>query len=271
MNDHEQHPVLFEHPTIIHDLDDGVLLRVMSHLDPLPDRFNSARCCKRLHHLTNDPRLWLTVTHTPPTPRPSTVYTTLADAVDASHPGDTIVIQPGVYLAQHIDVRWPLRICGAGPTPEHTVLRAPKGVDYAVDFFAAAMMVNLTIESCRSPSVVHSAGRLVLERCILRCETEGLDHLLTPLQTRASMRIACADDGEDDVGAQMCVDGGSKDTCLPVVDAVATLKASLAAVRARGMVPAAPAASPHAVPDDATGGAAVGAGRLIVSECVLQV
>ncbi len=76
-------------------------------------------------------------------------------------------------MVHEVVVQWPLRICGAGGLPEHTVLRAPKGVDYAIDFFAAAMLVNVKVESCRSCAVIHSKGRLYLERCMLSCETQG--------------------------------------------------------------------------------------------------
>lgn len=236
------------------DLDDGVVLRVMQHLDPLPHRFLAARSCKRLHNLCTDPRLWLTVTPTnAPALNPATPpHATLAEAIAASRPGDTILLQPGVHNVQGVVVTWPLTIRGAGAAPEHTVLRCPRGADFAIDFFASSRLLNLTVASVRSPAVVHSAGQLVLERCVLRCRTEGLDHLLTPLHTRATTVSTRA----------LRVGANAMDKHA----AMAALRASLQAVQDKGAV----AAPPPSTDDDGSLEAA-GVGRLLVAECVLQV
>lgn len=240
------------HGTGFDDLDDGCMLRVMAFLHPLPDRFNSARCCKRLHNLNHDPRLWLTVSPNASScdARPNAPsHATLAEAVAASRPGDTILLAPGLHDVQGVVVKWPLTIQGAGGAPEHTVLRCPRGADFAIDFFASSRLLNVAVVSVRSPAVVHSAGHLLLERCVLRCKTEGLDHLLTPLHTRATAAIS------------------KIDACprpeMDRVAAVASLRTSLKAVQDKGFVDALP---PLTLSD-----CVADVGRLRVVECVLQV
>ncbi len=54
--------------------------------------------------------------------------------VQASRPGDTILVEPGAWHeARDVAVRWPLRIVGGGAAPADTVLHCPRGADAALD------------------------------------------------------------------------------------------------------------------------------------------
>ena len=92
---------------------------------------------QRLCGLVSDPRMWLRVSHDA-SPRPGFcrgVHATLRAAVQASRPGDTILVEPGAsHEARDVAVRWPLRIVGGGDAAAETVLQCPRGADAALDF-----------------------------------------------------------------------------------------------------------------------------------------
>ena len=100
-------------------------------------RYRSVLSAQRLCALVSDERMWLRVSHDA---RPRLgfcrgAHPTLRAAVEASRPGDTIVVEPGAWHeARDVAVRWPLRIVGGGDAPADTVLHCPRGADAALDF-----------------------------------------------------------------------------------------------------------------------------------------
>ncbi|GAB4819561.1 hypothetical protein N2152v2_006607 [Parachlorella kessleri] len=190
------------------DLDDATLQRILSFLHPHPDLFRVAASCRRLRDLALDRRSWLVVCHTPQEPAVGIprqyrkTFLTLQDAISASRPGDTIVIAPGEpHRVCGVVVPWPLHIMGGGTSPEQTLLLCPRGGGTALDFRhipldatrrASARLANLTVLSRLGSCVTHRRGRLAIEGCWLRCESEGLDHLVSPIATLATSGPAAA-------------------------------------------------------------------------------
>ncbi len=113
-------------------------------------------------------------------------FLTLADAVAASRPGDTILLEPTPLGRPHdaagIVISHPLRLLGGDSAPGDCVLRCSvRGVP-ALIFTASAHLSNLTIEGDGlAGAVAHHAGRLQLEDCEVLCCARGLPHLAAPL------------------------------------------------------------------------------------------
>jgi len=172
------------------DFHDGVLLRLLRFLTPLPDLYNVARVSKRFHNLANDPRLWLVVSQDVDRGQEAAMefcarFTTLSAAVTASRPGDTVFIQPGAHVANNVVIKWPLHMIGGGQTPiDNTQLQCLGGAsDTAVEFWASSRMTNLSIHARALASCVrHHSGSLLVEKCILRCDGDHpLKHLCSPI------------------------------------------------------------------------------------------
>ena len=51
---------------------------------------------------------------------------------------------------------------------------------------ATSLVSNLSMRSVVSPCIVHRAGQLRLEHCKLTCQSQGLDHLCSPILTLAA-------------------------------------------------------------------------------------
>jgi hypothetical protein len=152
---------------------------------------------QRFHRLVTDRRMWLVVapTHIPPEATPSgragPVYKTLAAAVAASRPGDTVWLAPGVeHEARDVRVPHPLHILCGGRRCEDTKLCAPLGADCAIAFWASAKLAAVSVNATRCPCVVHAAGLLTLERCSLVADALGLSHLVSPVRTLAAAAAA---------------------------------------------------------------------------------
>ncbi|KAK9813155.1 hypothetical protein WJX72_009933 [[Myrmecia] bisecta] len=152
----------------LEDLDDACLINIFSRLTPLPDLFSVSRSCRRFRELTTDGRMWLLVsTEVGPGRRLSAsgrhcrcMFPTLHEAVAASRPGDTIIIEPGeTHIAQDVAIPWPLQLLGGGSMPESTVLTCPKGADAAaLDFRATAKLANLTIACAAQPGATTASS-----------------------------------------------------------------------------------------------------------------
>lgn len=175
--------------SVLLDLDDALLAKVLCFLDPFPTVASAALTCRRFHRLATDKGRWLIVSPTAvdaagtPSGRAGPTFRTLAAAVAASRPGDTIWLAPRVrHEASNVRLQWPLHICGAGAGS--TTLASPSG-EAAIPVTASAKVIGLSIESRLGPCIMHSRGTLRVESCTLRCLNGGLDHILAPIITAA--------------------------------------------------------------------------------------
>lgn len=170
----------------INALDDGCLMRILSFLSPLPDRYSAARVCCRWRYLASDPRLWLRVERSCNALSEPGVFSTIEDAVVASRPGDTILIATGVvHMACNIQIIKPVCLVGGGSSPEETVLVCPRGFDSALEFLSTGKVANLTIKAELGSCLLHRNGRLTVESCVLQCEEHPLEHLCCPIVSTA--------------------------------------------------------------------------------------
>lgn len=96
-------------------------------------------------------------------------------------------LAPTTHELRNVCVPWPLHLLGGGARPEETVLSCPRGADTALDFRANGKVANLCVRATLAPCITHRAGQLSVERCLLSCESGGLDHLCAPLLTLACL------------------------------------------------------------------------------------
>ena len=109
---------------------------------------------QRFRDLALDRRSWLLVSHGAGAEAErgsgGTTYRrslpTLREAVAASRPGDTILLEAGApHHAHNIILPWPLRIMGGGAGPADTALVGPASPDPMLDFRASGRLTNLTV------------------------------------------------------------------------------------------------------------------------------
>jgi hypothetical protein len=179
-------------------LNDDLLLAVLSHIDPLPHRFLLGRTCKRLHALVASDALRLIVSPsaaaagepgTARTPRPAcrAAFPTVAAAVAASRPGDTVVIEAGrTHACAGVVLAWPVRLVGGvlrGGTGTATTASCPMPTLAAdtdssttiLDVRASALLAGLRVvgPAAGGPCVTHRAGALRIVRCSLQGAVGG--------------------------------------------------------------------------------------------------
>ncbi|KAJ7287963.1 hypothetical protein O6H91_01G066200 [Diphasiastrum complanatum] len=197
--------------TPIHMLDDGCLMRILTFLSPLPDRFNAARVCRRWQGLALDRRMWLRVDFTRGLLPLHGVYPTLGDAIIAARPGDTILIASGgVHVASNIRVDKPLCLVGDGSSRDETVLLSPRCSDSALEFSASARVANLTIKAELGSCILHRKGCLTVESCALKCGEHPLDHLSFPIVSTADALPPHAHFGKSCVSViETLIEGGA--------------------------------------------------------------
>ncbi|KAJ9518038.1 hypothetical protein QJQ45_004328 [Haematococcus lacustris] len=179
-----------EAPCRLLDLDDALLLSVLSSLDPVPDGFNLARTCLRLKRLTHDSRNWLSVVGpAAPLSRPNH-YRTLTCAVKASRPGDTIFCCPGAHvITDGLIIDKCLNLVGQAASRTqlgsslYSSLRS--GTQALLDVRATCKITGIAMQSHAGPCILHRAGQLHVEGCQLACQAPGLEHLCSPLITTA--------------------------------------------------------------------------------------
>ncbi|CAM6029465.1 unnamed protein product [Sphagnum balticum] len=170
----------------IHWLDDACLVRILSYLTPMPDRFNAARVCKRWQTLVSDSRMWLHVDSDHDARMPMNVFSSLQDAVLAARPGDTLLIAPGVmHECLNVHINKPLCLVGGGTSADETVLFCPRGFESALEFSASGRVANLTIKAELGSCLLHRKGRLTVDNCFLECADHPLDHLSCPIISTA--------------------------------------------------------------------------------------
>ncbi|KAI8027955.1 F-box protein SKIP5 [Camellia lanceoleosa] len=162
----------------INNLDDGCLMHIFSFLSPIPDRYNTALVCHRWLFLACHPRLWLRVDRSVKDLSQPGVFPNIEVAVSAARPGDTILIAAGgTHIASNIQIRKPLCLIGGGELPDDTTLTCSRGSDSALEFLSTCKVANLTVKAELGCCLLHRSGRLIIDGCILQCESNPLDYL----------------------------------------------------------------------------------------------
>ncbi|KAA8532638.1 hypothetical protein F0562_032546 [Nyssa sinensis] len=162
----------------INNLDDGCLMHIFRFLSPIPDRYNTALVCHRWCFLACHPGLWLRVDRSVKDLSQPGVFPDIETAVSAARPGDTIMIAAGGnHLASNIQIKKPLCLIGGGELPDDTTLICSRGSDSALEFLSTCKVANLTVKAELGCCLLHRSGRLIIEGCILQCESNPLDYL----------------------------------------------------------------------------------------------
>jgi hypothetical protein len=173
--------------SFINNLDDGCLMHIFTFLSPIPDRYNTALVCQRWLFLACHPRLWLRVDCTVKDLSLPGVFPNVESAVSAARPGDTILIGAGgTHLASNIQIKKPLCLIGGGDSPDDTTLTCSRGSDSALEFLSTCKLANLTVKAELGCCLLHRSGRLIIDGCILQCESNPLDYLSYAIVTTAS-------------------------------------------------------------------------------------
>ncbi|KAL8172332.1 hypothetical protein V2J09_024136 [Rumex salicifolius] len=101
-------------------------------------------------------------------------------------PGDTILIAAGgVHLTSNIRIDKPICLIGGGDDPEETTLVCSRGSDSALEFLSTCKISNLTVRAELGCCLLHRKGRLIIDNCLLQCESNPLDYLSCPIVTTA--------------------------------------------------------------------------------------
>ncbi|CAH9096227.1 unnamed protein product [Cuscuta europaea] len=162
----------------INNLDDGCLMHIFSFLTPIPDRYNTALVCHRWCFLAFHPQLWLRVDRSVRDLSLPGIFPNIEAAISAARPGDTILIADGgSHRVSNIQIKKPLCLIGAGEIPDDTVLTCSRGSDSALEFTSTCKLANLTVRAELGCCLLHRSGRLIIDGCLLQCETNPLDHL----------------------------------------------------------------------------------------------
>ncbi|KAL6513377.1 F-box protein skip5 [Orobanche gracilis] len=173
----------------INNLDDGCLMLIFSFLSPIPDRYNTALVCRRWNFLACHPRLWLRVDRSVKDVSKPGVYPNIEKAVFAARPGDTILIAAGgFHRTSNIQIRKPLCLIGTGDLPDDTTLICSRCSERfaCVGVVVTCKLANLTVKTELGCCLLHRSGRLTVDRCILLCESNPLDHLSHAIVTTAA-------------------------------------------------------------------------------------
>ncbi|KAI5399537.1 F-box protein skip5 [Lathyrus oleraceus] len=101
-------------------------------------------------------------------------------------PGDTILIAAGgTHRVANIQINKPLCLIGAGEIPDDTMLTCSRGSDSALEFLSTYKLSNLTVKAELGCCLLHRSGRLIINRCLLQCESKPLDFLSCPIVNTA--------------------------------------------------------------------------------------
>lgn len=199
-------------------LDDGCLMHIFSFLAPIPDRYNTALVCHRWRFLACHPRLWLRVERSIKDISEPNVFPNIEAAVHAARPGDTILIAiGGVHLTSNVKIDKPICLIGGGDLPEETTLVCSRGSDSALEFLSTCKISNLTVRAELGCCLLHRKGRLIIDNCVLQCESNPLDYLSCPIVSTAispklfTTTLAVKGQGGDGVTVSCTrIEGGAK-------------------------------------------------------------
>ncbi|PPE01678.1 hypothetical protein GOBAR_DD01334 [Gossypium barbadense] len=222
---------------LINNLDDGCLMHIFSFLSPIPDRYNTALVCHRWCYLACHPRLWLRVDRSVQDFSEPGVFPNIEEAVSAARPylqtlpfrpGDTILIAAGgSHLASNIQIKKPLCLLlllphfylnyflqiGGGELPDETTVICLRGSDSALEFLSTCKLTNLTVKAELGCCLLHRSGRLIIDECILQCESNPLDYLSCPIVSTAGSGVLPSNlksDGDSISVSHTRIEGGAK-------------------------------------------------------------
>ncbi|KAK8357864.1 hypothetical protein V6Z12_A05G445200 [Gossypium hirsutum] len=199
---------------LINNLDDGCLMHIFSFLSPIPDRYNTALVCHRWCYLACHPRLWLRVDRSVQDFSEPGVFPNIEEAVSAARPGDTILIAAGgSHLASNIQIKKPLCLIGGGELPDETNVICLRGSDSALEFLSTCKLTNLTVKAELGCCLLHRSGRLIIDECILQCESNPLDYLSCPIVSTAGSGVFPSNlksDGDSISVSHTGIEGGAK-------------------------------------------------------------
>jgi superfamily II DNA/RNA helicase len=94
----------------------GILANILSYLVSYPDRMECSRSCAKWWEASRGDDLLLKVypvesgIRDTTRDRPVNVFSSIQDAIDASGPGDTIMLYRGHYWENGLHIRWPLKV-----------------------------------------------------------------------------------------------------------------------------------------------------------------
>ncbi|KAK4483549.1 hypothetical protein RD792_010748 [Penstemon davidsonii] len=209
-----KHSKEFNHSDI-NNLDDGCIMHIFSFLSPIPDRYNTALVCHRWRFLACHPRLWLRVDRSVKDLSQPGVFPSIETAVSSARPGDTILIASGgIHRTSNIQIKKPLCLIGAGELPDDTTLLCSRGSDSALEFLSTCKLANLTVRAELGCCLLHRSGRLIIDGCILQCESDPLDHLSHAIVTTATtpdvVPSALKNSGDSVSVMRTRIEGGAK-------------------------------------------------------------
>ncbi|TYH75420.1 hypothetical protein ES332_D04G017500v1 [Gossypium tomentosum] len=226
---------------LINNLDDGCFMHIFSFLCPIPDRYNTALVCHRWCYLACHPRLWLRVDRSVQDFSEPGVFPNIEEAVSVAsyiklllicglglygillrpylqtlpfRPGDIILIAAGgSHLASNIQIKKPLCLIGGGELPDETTVICLRGSDSALEFLSTCKLTNLTVKAELGCCLLHRSGRLIIDECILQCESNPLDYLSWPIVSTAGSGVFPSNlksDGDSISVSHTRIEGGAK-------------------------------------------------------------
>lgn len=88
------------------------------------------------------------------------------------------------------------------------------GLSSALEFLSSCKLMNLTVKTELGCCLLHKSGRLMIDGCILQCESNPLDYLSCPIISTAGVfevRSSTAKKGSNGVSvSQTRIEGGAK-------------------------------------------------------------
>ncbi|MBA0814112.1 hypothetical protein Gohar_019959 [Gossypium harknessii] len=141
-----------------------------------------------------------------------------------------LCLQPagGSHLASNIQIKKPLCLIGGGELPDETTVICLRGSDRekqparlccsfwwssALEFLSTCKLTNLTVKAELGCCLLHRSGRLIIDECILQCESNPLDYLSCPIVSTAGSGVFPSNlksDGDSISVSHTRIEGGAK-------------------------------------------------------------
>lgn len=152
-----------------------VMVHVLKFLSPFPDRMACAPVCARWHEATRDQSFDKCVLSVETGVKDTSEevklgdnnYASLESCINASVPGDTIVLSNGHHWETAIRIPHPLRLVGCVDEPSRCILEVSEGLfigDYAKYVVMEGITVRRSRRSTVSSSLVHISSAITYVR-----------------------------------------------------------------------------------------------------------